>query len=128
MMKIFTKKQDSPPAENRKRHTTHNITNPSVTCPGKGQVPCSGQGDSQVGVPLSQDTPWNWGTSHLRLGYPLEGTWDQSLWHNLKGTWDHSLDTPQKGAETSHWVGYYWKDMKPVEVLWDGDGVPPLQS
>ena len=37
---------------------------------------------------------------HLGLGYPPEGTWDQ-------------------------WLGYPRKDMVPVGVLWDGDGIQP---
>ena len=42
----------------------------------------------------------DWGIPYLGLGYPPEGTWDQS--HGIpSGT-----------------------DMGPVEVLWYGDGVP----
>ena len=36
-----------------------------------------------------------------------------------------SWGTPRKGPGTSHW-GTPRKDMGPVEVLWNGDGVPHL--
>ena len=35
--------------------------------------------------------------------------------------------SPGKGPGTSHW-GTPRKDMGPVEVLWDGDGVPPERT
>ena len=48
-----------------------------------------------------------------------------------------SWGTPGMGPGTSHWgtlmewnwdqsLGYPRKDMGPVEVLWDGDGVPQV--
>ena len=45
---------------------------------------------------------WRW------ITHPLEGIWDQWKYNGME-------------------MGYLpAKDMGPVEVLWDGDGVPPL--
>ena len=56
------------------------------------------------GVPLV----WDWGT-------PPEGTWSQLLGYPREEIWDQSRGYPPR------------KDMGPVEVLWDRDGVknPP---
>ena len=76
-------KHDSPPVGNHKRHTTHGVTWPSITCPGWGVVTQSWTGGTPVldgGYPSPE-----WGTAQSCLG----GTWDQSLGYPQKErTWD----------------------------------------
>ena len=88
---IHTIKQESPPAWKQEAYRPPHIKY-SICCPILGGE----------GVPH----PWLGGYSipgypHPGVGYPPEGTWDQSM-------------------------GYPpWKNMRPVEVLWDEDGVNP---
>ena len=58
------------------------------------------------------------------MGYPPERLWDQWKYYGME------MGYPQKGHGTSgsirQWIwGIPRKVMGPVEVLWDGDGVPP---
>ena len=48
----------------------------------------------------------------------------QLLYSYAPPTWHWG--TPGKGPGTSDW-GTPGKDMGPMEVLWDGDGVPPAK-
>ena len=73
-----------------------------------------------------------WGNSSLAGGYPISG-WGCPMWDwgtSGKGPGSSHWDTPQKGHGTSGSYGMEMgypltrKDMGPVEVLWDGDGVP----
>ena len=64
---------------------------------GEGGYPRSVLAGWDLGTPPA----WDWGTPHLGLGYALR--------RNLG---------PVTGVPPR-------KDMGPVEVLWDGDGVPP---
>ena len=134
--------QESPPAENHKRRTARAITCPTITYLGRGAVPhpdlargathpvlvrgyqsWPGQGVPCHGLPppptRTEVTPWDWGTLQ-DWDNPWEGTWDQLLGN-----------PPPKGHGASgsimewRWGTPSGKDMGPVEVLWDGDGVPP---
>ena len=85
----------------RKRHTVHPVSStPSAVLSREG-YPSLTRGYPIPGYPLS----WpDWGVPIPGWGYPREGTLDQSL-------------------------GYPpGKDMGPVEVSWDGDGVPPEKT
>ena len=120
-------KQDSPPARNRKRRTARCITCPSITYtggviqswPGSG-YPMPGQG----GIPSCGTPPpgqyWGTGSPTWDWGTPQDGMWDQSLGY------------PSQERTRDQWkyygmeMGYHpRKDIGPVELLWDGDGVPP---
>ena len=83
----------------RKRHTAHRIASiPSVVLAGGRELPHPRTGDT---------LPWGTPSPHPDQG----GTPSQE-----PGVLTHP-----------HLVrGYPGKDMRPVEVLWDGDGVPPL--
>ena len=89
--------QESPPAWTQEAHRPL-CSKYSLWCPIPGSTP------SLLG-----------GTPSLLVGTP------SLTWH--RGT--PSL-TPRKGLGTSHWgTPLNRKDMEQVEVLWDGDGVPP---
>ena len=79
--------------------------------------PIPGWGYPILGTPVltwAEGTP-PWVTPIQEWNTSQEGNWDQSLGYPL----------PQKGPGTSHWGTHLGKDMGPVKVLWDGDGVPP---
>ena len=88
-LNTYISKQDSPPVWTQEAYCP--LRSEYSLCPILGGYPIPGWGSTL-----------SWGIHHLGLGYPWEGTWDQSLGY------------PQKG----------WKDMGPVEVLWDGAGIP----
>ena len=64
----------------------------------RGSCPCRGDEWVPQSCPGWECPCYGWGYPSP-LGYSQEGTWDQSL-------------------------GYPWNGLGPVEVLWDGDGVP----
>ena len=105
---------------------------PILTWPGGIQSLAGGSPRKDIG---SVEVLW------MEMGYPRkhmrpmvvlwdgdgvhpERTWDQWKYYGIE------MGYPQKGHETSGSImGWRWgtprKDLRPVEVLWDGDGVPP---
>ena len=109
--------KDSPPAGNLKKRTACGITCPSVTCP-RGTPSWPGWGWGYPSPGWGVPHPDLAGRGYSFLGYPLARTGVP-----LTLAWV----PPIKGPGTSHW-DTPGKDMGPVEVLWDGDGVPPRKD
>ena len=105
-------KQESPSAGNRKRCTARAVTNPSITCRGGGYSILSFswiRGVPTLSCPRQKVPLSSPGWKYPILPWPVD---------------------PQKGPGTSGSImGWRWvpprKDMGPVYILWNGDGVPP---
>ena len=105
----------------RKRHTPRRISSiPSAVLswgvhhPWLGGTPSWGTPHSDLAGGSS-----SWGIPHAGLGYPWEGIWDQSLGYPRKGMgWVEVLSDGDGVPPPPR------KDMGPMEVLWDEDGVP----
>ena len=106
---IYTYKQENPPVENRKRRTACGITSPSITYPG--------------GYPIL-----TWVD-----GYPIL-TWAGGVPHpDMAGRMPHpDLGGGVPCPDLARGVPLTWgwgtplrKNMGPVQVLWDGDGIYP---
>ena len=95
--------------ENRKRSTSRSVTGPSVTCPGGIPQFCPNWGYTQSCPGWGGRTPVLSGQEGIPvLGYPPLGT---------------GVPPGRDGPRTSH-RGTPGRDMGPVEILWDVDGVP----
>ena len=108
----------------RKRHIAyqvlHLLSYSGVPYPWSG-VPHPWSGYPPVWTWLGYPPVWTWPgypSSGSGWGTPQEGAWNQSLRYPPERTWDQlkyyemEMGTPRK-------------DMGPVEVLWDGEGVLP---
>ena len=143
-----TRKMKAVLLRERKRHTAHRVGRSSLCCSVAWRVPhpilvrctpsCLGWRVSHPVLArryprehfclgLGYHPTWDWVPSWPRTVVPPgKGPGTRGLGKNL------GLGYPCKGHVASGSImGWRWgtplgKDMEPVEVLWDGDGVPPV--
>ena len=89
MEDIFKLKQESPPVENRKRHTTRNLTCSSITC--LGRYPVQSRGFPRRDMrPVTGALPFWEGTWDqcncygMEMGTPPERTCDQWNYYGME--------------------------------------------